>query len=89
MIPNQKVINAIYAAAEELGSSGWALLEKANLTHLVRDRQALYTGPAIDTIDTLSDGGKTLIKAALPPLPPPVPRSAPRKPLEGKGFYIC
>ncbi len=95
MFSNQNVINAIWAAAAQLGMGGWALFEKAGLTHIIRDRQAPYTGPAIDTIDTLTDDEKTLILLGLPP-PPPVPAPAPpstapaveRKPLEGKGWYI-
>lgn len=85
MFTNQEVINAVYAAAEALAlSSGWALLARAGLTHLVRDRQGPYGGPAIDAIDTLSGEEKAQINAALPPPPPAfVP-----KPLQGKGFFI-
>ncbi len=91
MFSNQKMINAIWAAAAQLGMGGWALLEKAGLTHIIRDRQAPYTGPAIDTIDTLTDDEKTLILLELPPLPPTPPSAPPaieRKPLQGKGWYI-
>jgi hypothetical protein len=85
MYINQDVINAVYAAAGELGiASPWSLLARAGLTHLVRDRYGPYTGPAIDNIDTLTDEEKAHIKAALPPLPPP---PAPQ-PLRGKGFFI-
>jgi hypothetical protein len=85
MPTNQEVINAVYAAAAALGlSSGWGLLARAGLTHLVRDRQGAYSGPAIDNIDTLSNGEKTHIKAELPP---PPPTFTPR-PLAGKGYFI-
>ena len=91
MFSNQKVINAIWDAATQLGMGGWALLEKAGLTDIIRDRQAPYTGPAIDTIDTLTDDERTLIVLGLPPPPPAPPPTAPaveREPLEGKGWYI-
>jgi hypothetical protein len=93
MFSNQKMINAIWAAAAQLGIGGWALLEKAGLNHIIRDRQAPYTGPAIDAIDALTDDEKTLILLGLPPpAPAPAPPStAPaieHKPLEGKGWYI-
>lgn len=90
MLTNQKMINAIYATAGELGINGWALLAKAKLTHLVRDRQGAYTGPAIEDIDTLTDEEKRHITATLPPPVPPItpPPPGPRKPLEGKGFFI-
>ncbi len=90
MITNQQVINAVYAAAGELGIGGWALLAKARLTDLVRDRQAPYAGPAIEDIDTLTEDEQTLIILALPPPPPPpvpIPAPAPT-PLQGKGWYI-
>ncbi len=90
MFSNQEMINAVYAAAGELGMNGWELLVKAKLTHLVRDRQATYSGPEVETIDTLSDDEKTLINLALPPPPPPPPPVPPpvRRPLQGKGWYI-
>jgi hypothetical protein len=88
MPTNQEVINAVYAAAGELGIGGWELLTKAKLTHLVRDRQEEYTGTPIEDIDTLTDEEKTLIKAALPPVPAPITPPGQRKPLEGKGLYI-
>jgi hypothetical protein len=87
---NQDVINAVYAAAGDLGMGGWALLAKAKLAYLVTDRQAPYAGPDVGTIDTLSDDEKTLIILALPP-PPPTPSPMPPSllaPLEGKGWYI-
>jgi len=84
MYKNQEVINAIYAAADQLEINGWALLAKAKLTHLVRDRQGPYTDAPIDEIDTLSEEEKALIQAGLPSLPPPPVR----KPLQGKGFFI-
>jgi len=85
MFTNQVVINAVYAAAEALGlSSGWTLLARAGLTDLVRDRQGVYAGPAINSIDTLSAAEKAQIQAALPP---PPPTFAP-KPLQGKGYFI-
>jgi hypothetical protein len=90
VLTNQNVINAVYAAAAQLGLGGWGLLAKAKLTHLVADRQAHYTGPDVNSIDTLSDDERTLIVLALPPPPPtptPMPPSAPA-PLKGKGWYI-
>ena len=87
MYTNQKLINAVYAAASALGMSGWALLEKAKLTYLVKYRQAPYSGLPIEQLPSLTDQEKALIATALSPAPPPV-APAPRKPLQGKGFYI-
>ncbi len=88
MIDNQMVINAVYAAAESLGMSGWALLAKAKLTGLVKDRHAPYTGLPIDQLPNCTTQEKQLIAAGLPPLPVPSGGTEPRQPLQGKGLYI-
>lgn len=95
MHDNQQVINAVYAAAESLGMAGWTLLAKAKLTDLVKDRHAPYAGPPIDQLPNCTAQEKQLIAAALPPPTTPsgeggapVGSAEPRKPLQGKGFYI-
>ncbi len=95
MYTNQQIINAVYAAAEPLGVDGWALLAKAKLTGLVKDRHAPYGGPDIDQLPNCSAQEKQLIAAALPPSTTPSGEAggpeegaAPRKPLQGKGYYV-
>ncbi|MFQ5613342.1 MAG: N-acetylmuramoyl-L-alanine amidase [Anaerolineae bacterium] len=53
-IVNQDVITAIYAVARASGQDGWAMLKRADLTHLVRQRQDLYEGPPFDQLTGLS-----------------------------------
>lgn len=80
---HQQLINAIYEVAKSAGMNGWSLLRAAGLTHLVRDRQAIYRGTAIDSLPGLSSSQKAQVKAALSlpveivPPPPPTPPSPP------------
>ena len=65
LLTNQQMINAIYKAAAALGKDGWDLLRRADLVHLVRDRQAVYEGPAVDALPGLSAAEKAQVKIAL------------------------
>lgn len=67
---NQVMIDAIYAAAEELGQDGWTLLAKAGLGHLVFARQKLYEGASIEEMSTLTDQEKAAIRSKLSELAP-------------------
>lgn len=53
-ITNQDMLNALYHAASLDGSAGWGLVEKAELEHLVDDRQGIYTGPLIEDLPGLT-----------------------------------
>jgi N-acetyl-anhydromuramyl-L-alanine amidase AmpD len=51
---NQQMVTAIYNLAQEEGQDGWNLLSRAGLTNLIRDRQAIYSGPAIESLGGLT-----------------------------------
>jgi N-acetyl-anhydromuramyl-L-alanine amidase AmpD len=51
---NQQMITAIYNLAQEQGKDGWNLLSRAGLTHLIRNRQAIYSGPPIESLTGLT-----------------------------------
>jgi hypothetical protein len=61
---NQKMINIFYSAASQLGTHGWPLIEKADLTYLAipdSNRTLMYTGPKIEDIATLTNQEKEVI----------------------------
>lgn len=60
-INNQDMLNALYFAATQDGLAGWGLVEKAELTHLVDDREGIYTGPLIEELPELTDGQRIKI----------------------------
>jgi N-acetyl-anhydromuramyl-L-alanine amidase AmpD len=62
---NQQMITAIYNLAREEGLDGWALLSRAGLTYLIRDRQATYSGSAIDALSGLSPQERIRLGALL------------------------
>lgn len=51
---NQQMITAVYNLAKEEGKDGWNLLCTAGLSGLVRNRQALYSGLAIESLPGLT-----------------------------------
>ncbi len=53
---NQDMINAFYKVADTLKTKGgpWPLLRAAGLGHLTDNREAKYSGPAIDELIKLS-----------------------------------
>ncbi len=61
----QDIINVIYKAAEDLKMPPWSLLKKAKLEHLVDDRKAPYTGPAIAFLPNLTSEEKSAILKVL------------------------
>jgi lysozyme len=62
---NQMMINALYKAAEKFGIPGWNLVVRAGLVDLVNDRATLYTGPRIETIDSLNPNEQAAVAEAL------------------------
>lgn len=62
---NQDVINAIYKVAEIFNLSGWALLDFAGLTQLVKDREAAYTGAMIGEMENLSSQQRSALAEIL------------------------
>jgi hypothetical protein len=62
---NQQVITAIYRTAEAVHESGWALLSRAGLAHLIHDRQATYEGLPIAELPGLTPEEKARVHAAL------------------------
>jgi lysozyme len=52
---NQDMVNVFYKAAGALGLSGWFLIESANIESIGEDREAIYSGPKIEEMETLSD----------------------------------
>ncbi len=62
---NQVMINAIYAAAEELGQDGWTLLTKAGL-----GRQKPYAGPLVAEMPGLTDQERVTVQSKLAELAP-------------------
>jgi hypothetical protein len=64
---NQQIITAFHDAAVKLGLGNWALMSRAGLklADLVRDRSALYQGPAIEQLPRLTDEQKDLILSEL------------------------
>ena len=82
---HQQLIDAIYKVAKSSGLNGWNLLRAAGLTYLVRDRQAIYSGSAIDDLPGLSSSQKAQVKTALglpvEAAPPPPPTPSPPQPV--------
>ena len=70
---NQAVITAIYRLAEEEGENGWALLKRAGLTHLVRNRYERYKGPPIDQLVGLTPDERRRLAELLGLTPPAIP----------------
>jgi N-acetyl-anhydromuramyl-L-alanine amidase AmpD len=74
---NQQMITAIYNLAREQGQDGWNLLSRAGLTSLIRDRQAIYSGPAIESLSGLTPQERVrlgmLLGVSVPVLTPPTP----------------
>ena len=64
-LTNQDMINAIYQVAEQFNLSGWALLEFAGLTHLIKDRNSVYSGEMLDEMSNLSTQQKEAIAEIL------------------------
>lgn len=62
---NQQVINAFYQAAEVLKVDGWALIDKAGMTWLVEERQAVYEGALIEKNERLMRYEQQLISEYL------------------------
>ncbi|MEM6428463.1 MAG: hypothetical protein AAF708_04420 [Deinococcota bacterium] len=62
---NQDVINAVYEAAGMRGQDGWVWLQKAGLTYLVNNREVLYSGPDLNSIQGFSDDERMLVMARL------------------------
>lgn len=62
---NQDIINAFYAASEERSQEGWTWLSKAGLTYLADNREALYSGPDLSTVQGFSGDEKALITSYL------------------------
>jgi N-acetyl-anhydromuramyl-L-alanine amidase AmpD len=77
---NQQVITAIYNLAQEEGQDGWNLLSRAGLTHLIRDRQAMYSGPPIESLGGLTSQERVrlgmLLGVDVPVLAPEEPERA-------------
>jgi len=71
---NQIMINAVFAAAKELGQLGWGLLAKAGLARLIFARQQLYTGPDPEDLPNLTDDEKRAIYRKLVELVPEAKR---------------
>lgn len=62
---NQDMINILYKAAKELGMPEWDLVEKVELTHLVDDREAAYSGPVVVDMPGLTDEQKDVIEKVI------------------------
>jgi hypothetical protein len=73
---NQIMINAVFAAAKELGQVGWGLLAKAGLAHLVFVRKQPYSGPDPEDLPNLTDEEKEAIYRKLVELVPEAKRRA-------------
>jgi len=73
---NQIMINAVFAAAKELGQGGWGLLAKAGLAHLVFARQQPYSGPDPEDLPNLTTEEKDAIYRKLVEMVPEAKRRA-------------
>ena len=73
---NQIMINAVFAAAKELGQGGWGLLSKAGLANLVFSRQQPYSGPDPEDLPNLTREEKEAIYRKLIELVPQAKRRA-------------
>lgn len=63
---HQDFINAAYKAAKEMKNKDpWPLIKRAGWMKFTDNRDALYTGPAIDEIKALSDEEKAALKKQL------------------------
>lgn len=74
LFDNQTMINALYAAANELGMEGWKLVEKAGLEHLIFARKDPYTGPPVEELFLLTEEERAALKRALTDLVPALQR---------------
>jgi len=62
---NQDVINVFYFAFGV--DAYWGKLETCELTYLVNDRTALYTGPAVEDLPNLAEADRQALRAILIP----------------------
>ncbi len=70
-LTNQQLINAVYRAAGQLAMPGWHLLQKAGLSGLVADREAIYEGPSLTELSGLNDRERQALAAEIGLAPPP------------------
>lgn len=73
-LTNQEMINAFYSAANRLGTGGWTMLERAQLTYMIHSRDSSYTGPEIEEMPNLTREEKDELYVSLgltPPVDPP------------------
>lgn len=64
-ITHQDLINAFFYAASMGGDGGWTLVERAGIDYIGEDRDAIYTGPVIDELDSLTETQRDAISTAL------------------------
>ncbi len=60
-VTNQDILNCIYQAAIILNMQGWQLLKKTGLSSIIFNRVKVYTGPKIDTLDTIDKNEKSVL----------------------------
>jgi len=57
---NQEMINALYAIANQFNVNGWTLILEAGLSAIAVDRNAQYSGPALEDLPLTPEKARAL-----------------------------
>lgn len=61
-VTNQDILNCIYQAAIVLNMQGWQFLKKTELSSIIFNRVKVYTGPKVETIETINENERSVLK---------------------------